>query len=61
MPHYRPYQVVPGHPITIVIESVDGGRVEVTGRVVKITDVATPNTVLRMRVEDARFRPLPAR
>jgi uncharacterized protein involved in type VI secretion and phage assembly len=58
--HYRPYQVIPGHPITITITAADGGRAELTGIVAKVTDVATPSIVLRMEVADARVRPLPA-
>jgi RPA family protein len=61
MPHFRPYQVIPGHPITITITAVDGGRAEVVGTVAKVTDVASPSTVLRMEVVDAHVRPLPAK
>jgi uncharacterized protein involved in type VI secretion and phage assembly len=58
--HYRPYQVIPGHPITITITAAGGGRAELTGTVAKVTDVATPSTVLRMEVTNAHVRPLPS-
>lgn len=58
--HYRPYQVIPGHPITILITAADGGRAELRGTVARISDVATPATVLRMEVTNATVRALPA-
>lgn len=61
MPHFRPYQVIPGHPITIIVETADGGRAQVVGTVARVTDVAAPSTVLAMQVTDAQVTALPAR
>lgn len=59
--HFRPYQVIPGWPIRIVIEAEDGGRAEVTGKVERVPVVAGPSTVMHLEVSGARITPLPAR
>lgn len=47
----RPYEVVPGHPITIVAEAEEGSRARIVGAVARVTDVAARHA--------ARVTPLP--
>jgi hypothetical protein len=40
---FRPYEIRPGGPIRVVIESKDGARVEVVGKVERVPLVAEPS------------------
>ena len=42
---FRPYEIRPGGPIRILIESEDGSRVEVVGKVERVPVVAAPSQV----------------
>jgi hypothetical protein len=56
---FRPYEIRPGGPIRILIESEDGSRVEVVGKVERVPLVAAPSQVMHLHVTGARITRLP--